>query len=90
MSSWRHDHFYDTHHGVVINRVKFDACTCSSFRGVKTDTQTHRQTDRIVLYILDMECHLRLVAIITEVTGRHTEHSYFNQDYSQIRRFIEL
>ena len=40
---------YDTHHGVVTNRAKFDACTCSSFRGVKRNTQT----DRIALYILD-------------------------------------
>ena len=37
----------------TTNRAKFDACTSSSFRGVKTDTQTHRQTDRIALYILD-------------------------------------
>ena len=40
---------YDIHHGVVINRAKFDACTYSSFRGVETD----RHTDRIALYILD-------------------------------------
>ena len=37
---------FDTHHGVVINRAKFDACTSSSFRGVKTNTQT----DKIALY----------------------------------------
>ena len=37
---WRHEYPYNTHHGVVINRAKFDACTCSSLRGVKTDTQT--------------------------------------------------
>ena len=30
----------DTHHWVVINRAMFDACTSSSFRGVKSDTQT--------------------------------------------------
>ena len=35
---------------MAINRAKFDACTCSSFRGVKTDTQT----DRIALYILEV------------------------------------
>ena len=40
---------YDTHHGLVISRDKLDACTCSTFRGVKTDTQT----DGIALYILD-------------------------------------
>ena len=34
---------------MVINRAKFDACTYSSFRGVKTD----RQRDRIALCILD-------------------------------------
>ena len=28
---------YDTHHGVLINRAKFDACTTSSFKGVTTD-----------------------------------------------------
>ena len=33
----------------MINRVKFDACTCISFRGVKIDTQT----GRIALNILD-------------------------------------
>ena len=50
-SSWRHEPTYVTHYGVVINRAKFDACTCSSFRGVKID----RHTDRIALYknILD-------------------------------------
>ena len=52
MSSRRHQYPYDTHHGVVINRAKFDACTSSSFTGVKTDTPT----DRIALYrsILDL------------------------------------
>ena len=49
-SSLRHKHPHDAHHGVVINRAKFGACTYSSFRGVKTDTQT----DRIALYILDI------------------------------------
>ena len=39
-SSWRHEYLYDTYLGVVINRAKFDACTYSSFRGVKTDRQT--------------------------------------------------
>ena len=33
----------------MINCAKFDAYTCSSFRGVKTDTET----DRIALYIMD-------------------------------------
>ena len=37
------------YHRVVINRAKFDACTYSSFRGVKTDRQTEleelKQTD---------------------------------------------
>ena len=45
-SQWRHEYPYDTNHGVVINRAKFDGCTCSTFRGYKTDTQT----DRIALY----------------------------------------
>ena len=45
-SWWRHEYPYDTHHGVMIIRAKFDACTYGSFRGVKTDTQT----DRIALY----------------------------------------
>ena len=40
---------FDTHHGVVINRAKFDAFTFSSFRVVKTDTQT----DRIALYSIE-------------------------------------
>ena len=48
MTSLRHDeHPYGTHHGVVINRAKFGVCTSSSFGGVKTD--------RIGLYILDVE-----------------------------------
>ena len=34
---------------MVIKRAKFDARTSSSFRGVKTDTQT----DRIALYSRD-------------------------------------
>ena len=41
---------YDTHHGVVINRVKLDACTSSNFGRVKTDGQT----ERIALYMLDL------------------------------------
>ena len=41
------------YHSVVINRAKFDACTSSNFRGVKTDRHTFTQTDRIALYILD-------------------------------------
>ena len=39
-SSRRHQYPYDTHHGVVINRTKFEDCIYSSFRGVETDTQT--------------------------------------------------
>ena len=43
----------------MINRAKFDACNSSSFSGVKTDrqtdTQTHKQTDRIAFYVLDFE-----------------------------------
>ena len=31
---------YDTHRGVMINRGKIDACTTSTFRGVKADRQT--------------------------------------------------
>ena len=31
---------YDAHHVVKINRAKFDVCRPSSFRGVKTNTQT--------------------------------------------------
>ena len=34
-----HEYPYDTHHGMIINRVKFDACISSSFRGVKAVTQ---------------------------------------------------
>ena len=41
---------YDTHHGVVTNRAKFDASTSSTFIGVKTD----RHTDRIALYSIDI------------------------------------
>ena len=37
---------YDAHHGVVINRAKFDVCTFSSLRGVIADRQTNRQTVR--------------------------------------------
>ena len=45
---WRHQPSYDTHHAVVINRAKFNACTCSSLRVV--------ETDRIALYILAYWC----------------------------------
>ena len=31
---------YDTHHRVVIHHARFDVCTSSSFRKVKTDRQT--------------------------------------------------
>ena len=48
-SSWHHQYIYDTHHRVVSNRAKFDACTYSSFRGIKTD----KLTDRTAFYILD-------------------------------------
>ena len=34
-----HEYPYDTRHQVVINHAKFDACTYSSFKRVKTDTQ---------------------------------------------------
>ena len=54
-SSWRHEDSYDTQHGVVINLGKFDACTSSSFRGVKA----HEQTDRIMLYSIDAESYFR-------------------------------
>ena len=40
----------------MINRAKFGACTSSSFRGIKTDTQT----DRIALYILDLSNQLAI------------------------------
>ena len=53
-SSWRHQQPCDTHHEVVINRTKFDVCTSSSLRGVKTDTQTDRQTDTPALYSIDL------------------------------------
>ena len=40
-SSCRHEPPYDTHHGEVINRAKFDVCTCSSFKEVKTERRIH-------------------------------------------------
>ena len=49
---------YDTRHGVVINRAKFDACTSSSLREVKEDRHTQRhkdtQADKTVLYSIDV------------------------------------
>ena len=42
---------HDTHHGVVINRAKLDAYTSSSLEEFR---QTDTQTDRILLYILDL------------------------------------
>ena len=44
-SSCRHEHLYDTHHGVAINRAKFGAYTSNSFKGVETDALIHRQTE---------------------------------------------
>ena len=41
-----HEYPYDTHHGVLINRAKFDACIAVSEELKKTDTQIHRQTHR--------------------------------------------
>ena len=58
-SPWHHQYPYDTHHGVVINRAKFETCTHSSFRGVKTDTQT----DRIALYTLDKSMYDAVMVI---------------------------
>ena len=40
-SSRGHQPPFSTHHGVVVNRAKFDACVSSTFRGVKIDTQTN-------------------------------------------------
>ena len=37
----------DTHYEVVINRAKFDVCTPSSIRGIKTDKHTDRFTIRL-------------------------------------------
>ena len=46
----------------MINRAKFDACTYSSFRGVKADRHTDRQIDR-QNWALYIECvYLLLVA----------------------------
>ena len=39
---------YDIHHGVVINRAKFDVSTYSSFR-VKTDRHTGRQNSALYM-----------------------------------------
>ena len=34
---------------MVINHAKFDACSCSNFRGVKTGTQTIRETELLFI-----------------------------------------
>ena len=47
---------YDTQHGMVINRSKFDVSTSSSFGEVKTYIHKYIctvRTDRIALFILD-------------------------------------
>ena len=61
----RHEFPYDTHHGMVINRAKFDTCTSSCFRGVKTDTQT----DRIALYSIDEKNLPEVKAIVKNIEG---------------------
>ena len=40
---------------MVINRAKFDVCTCSSFSRVKSDKYTDTHTDKIELYILYLQ-----------------------------------
>ena len=42
---------YDTHHGVVNTHGKFDGCTFSSYREVKADRQTGRQTELRFIYL---------------------------------------
>ena len=37
----RHQHPYNTHTGMVINREKFDVCTSSSFGGVNAHVHTY-------------------------------------------------
>ena len=49
----RHEPLSNTHFEVVINRAKFNACTSSSLRGVKTDSPTDTQTDRFAFYGID-------------------------------------
>ena len=42
---------------MVVNCAEFDACTSSSFLGVKTDTRTvDTQSDRTALYGIDLHC----------------------------------
>ena len=55
-SSRRHEPPYDTHHEVVINRAKFDACTSSSFTGVKADRHTNRQIKLRFTYSIRFFC----------------------------------
>ena len=50
---WRHEAPYDTHSEVVINRVKFDVCSFSSFREVKGHMRAYARADRIALEILN-------------------------------------
>ena len=66
-SSLHHKYPYDTDHGVVINRGNFDACIFSSFRGVNADRQTHRQTDRIALYLLDYKSNKEMKFFFLEI-----------------------
>ena len=63
MSSQSHKHSYDTHHGVVINRAKFDAFICSSFRGVKTDRQNLALHIRFILIISINQKKLRKIGL---------------------------
>ena len=48
-----HQHPYDTHPEMVINRAKFDVCMSSSWGGVKAHLRTYTRRDRIVLYSVD-------------------------------------
>ena len=52
-SSCRRKHSYDTQYGVVIDGAKFDVCTFSSFAGVKTDRQTHRQNCTLYIRLIE-------------------------------------
>ena len=52
---------YDTNLEELINRAKFVVCTPGCFIGVKIDRQTHRYTDRIAIYILDLKVNAVLI-----------------------------
>ena len=79
----------DNNYGAFITRLRLSAFKknlnsnylCSNLSNFNYKLQTESQQQHLALY---MECHLRSVAIMIEVTSRHMECTYFNLNSGQM------